>query len=221
MALRWRDARGTERGQTPPCPRTVKKYADQAERWSATAYADPDVYLAHRAELIVALGPWLEPGDAVLDLAAGDGGLAAFLPEQRYLGVDASPEMVASSHGRAVLGDLNDYVPAEPVAATLCFRAIYYARDRAAFFAHVAGYTEKKLVFDLNPRQYRLDEVRSDLEAAGFDRLALRPFLVPQTAALPAPLRALAVAAERTPLARLLLRFRFTYVCAAFRGTNR
>ena len=123
---------------------------------------------------------------------------------------------------RDVLGDLNEYEPPEPVAATLCFRAIYYARDRRAFFARVAGYTEKKLVFDLNPRQYRLDDVRADLGAAGFDRLALRPFLVPQTVALPGPLRAAAIALERSgPLARLLLRVRFTYFCAAFRGTKR
>jgi hypothetical protein len=63
--------------------------------------------------------------------------------------------------------------------------------------------------------------VRADLEAAGFDTLKLRPFLVPQTVALPRPLYALAVAAERTPAARLLLRVRFTYLCAAFRGTKR
>ena len=47
--------------------------------------------------------------------------------------------------------------------------------------ARIAGYTEKKLVFDLNPRQYRVADVRADLEAAGFDRLDLRPFFIPQT----------------------------------------
>jgi SAM-dependent methyltransferase len=197
------------------------KYRHQAEDWSKTAYADPARYLAHRAELVRTLGPRLEPGETVLDLACGDAGLAAFLPDQRYLGVDASPEMVAAAAGRAVLGDLNEYEPDEPVAATCCFRAIYYAHDRRAFFERVASYTERKLVFDLNPRQYRLAPVRADLEAAGWDRLALRPFLVPQTAALPGPLYALAIAAERTPLASLLLRVRFTYLCAAFRGTNR
>ena len=115
---------------------------------------------------------------------------------------------------------MNEYEPREPVAATLCFRAIYYARDRRAFFEHVAGYTEKKFVFDLNPRQYSVGDVRADLEAAGFDRLELRPFLVPQTLALPRPLRTLAIALERNALARALLQARFTYVCAAFRGTK-
>src|SRR5439155_24839694 len=149
------------------------KYAPQAEHWTETAYADPAGYLAHRAELVVSLGPRLEPGERVLDLACGDGGLAAFLPAD-YVGVDASPEMVAAARLRSVdaeLADLNEYEPPEPVAATLCFRAIYYARDRRAFFEHVAGYTEKKFVFDPNPRQYRVGDVRADLEAAGFDRL--------------------------------------------------
>ena len=112
------------------------KYAPQAERWTETAYADPGGYLAHRAELVVSLGPRLEPGGRVLDLACGDGGLAAFLPAE-YLGIDASPEMVAAARLRGVaaeLADLNEYEPPEPVAATTCFRAIYYASDRRAFF---------------------------------------------------------------------------------------
>ena len=198
------------------------KYAPQAERWTADAYADADAYLSHRAELIVSLGPRLEAGDTVLDLACGDGGLAAHLHGLQYAGVDASPEMVeaAKSQGRDVtLGDLNEYVPPRAVAATTCFRAIYYARDRGAFFRRVAGYTERKLVFDLNPRQYRVDDVRRDLEAAGFDGLALRPFFAPQRVGLPRLATAALHALERSgPLARALLALRFSYLCAAFRG---
>jgi SAM-dependent methyltransferase len=190
--------------------------------WTETAYADPHGYLAHRAELLLSLGPQLGPGDSVLDLACGDGGLAAHLPGIHYRGVDSSPQMVASAreHGRdVVLGDLNDYEPPEPVAATTCFRAIYYARDRAGLFRRVAGYTEKKLVFDLNPRQYRVDDVRADLRAAGFDRLELRPFFSPQRFSLPGFASSALHAVERTPVARLVLRFRFSYLCAASRCT--
>ena len=200
----------------------TEKYGPQAESWSADAYADADSYLAHRARLIVALGPTLQPGDSVLDLACGDGGLAEHLAGLVYTGVDASPEMVAAAqrHGRSVaLGDLNDYEPPDPVAATTCFRAIYYARDRQAFFRRVAGYTERKFVFDLNPRQYRVEDVREDLRAAGFDGLVLRPFFSPQRLALPRPAAALLRALERSgPFARLLLAFRFSYLCAAFRA---
>jgi hypothetical protein len=117
-----------------------------------------------------------------------------------------------------VLADLNDFVPEQPVAAVTCFRAIYYARDRVAFFGRVAEFAERKLVFDLNPRQFALDEVRADLAAAGFGRVDLRPFFVPQRVALPTRLAAAFRAAERTgPLARVALRFRFTYLVAASR----
>ena len=198
--------------------RIQAQYAAGAEGWSRQ-YADAATYLSHRAELVVSLGPRLEPGDRVLDLACGDGALASFLPGLEYLGVDASPEMVeqARRHGvTAEHGDLNDYTPEAPVAATCVFRAIYYARDRAAFFRHAASYTERKLVFDLNPRQYRLEDVRADLRAAGLARLELRPFFVPQTVALPrVGVAALRVAERSGPAAHLALRFRFTYLCAA------
>ena len=201
---------------------TGEKYDTCAERWSEVAYADAATYLAHRGELVLSLGPPLEHGDTLLDLACGDGGLADHLPGALYLGVDASAEMVQAGKGRGhnvVLGDLNDYEPPEPVAATTCFRAIYYATDRAAFFRRVAGYTDRKFVFDLNPRQYRVQEVLSDLRGAGFDRLELRPFFSPQHFSLPRPVASALYALERSgPLARLLLSVRFSYLCAAFRG---
>ena len=102
------------------------------------------------------------------------------------------------------VGDLNTYEPGRPVAATTVFRAIYYARDRAAFFARVAGFTEKKLVFDLNPRQYRLDDVLAELGAAGFPRVELRPLLRPADATAPPHRRSVAQnAGALGPLARL------------------
>jgi hypothetical protein len=189
--------------------------------WSEREYADPVPYLSHRAELIFSLGPRLEPGDRLCDLACGDGGLADFLPGVEYVGVDADPRMVeeARTKGREIAhADLNEFVPGRPVAATTIFRAIYYAYDRLAFLRHVAGYTERKLVFDLNPRQYRLTDVAADLRAAGLANIATRPFFVPQTVALPRPLAGALVAAERAgPLARFALRYRFTYLVAASR----
>ncbi|HEX2428129.1 MAG TPA: class I SAM-dependent methyltransferase [Gaiellaceae bacterium] len=202
------------------------QYARQADDWTDRAYADVTSYLAHRAELVDTLGVVLEPGDEVLDLACGDGGLGEALLERglRYRGVDSTPEMVASARRRlgesapVEVGDLNDYVPPERVAATTVFRAIYYARDRRAFFAHVSQYTEKKVAFDLNPRQYRIDDVLADLRDVGLSSIALRAFFVPQTVALPGPALAVAKALERSgPLARVALRVRFTYLVAASR----
>lgn len=202
------------------------QYARQASGWTEQAYADVGAYLAHRADLIVSLGPRLDPGDDVLDLACGDGGLGEALLARglRYRGVDSTPEMVEAARrrldGRAEVepGDLNDYAPPGPVAATTVFRAIYYARDRAAFFVHVAEFTERKLVFDLNPRQYDVADVVADLRAAGLPSVSLHPFFVPQTVPLPGPLLSAAKAFERSgAFARLALRVRFTYLVAASR----
>ncbi len=105
------------------------------KRWSDdNQYADALAYFARRAELVVSVGPRLETGDTVLDVGCADGRLAEFLEAYGigYQGLDTVPEMVeqARAHGiEAEVGDLNDYVPPEPVTATLCFRAIYYSRD--------------------------------------------------------------------------------------------
>ena len=201
---------------------TGEKYDARAERWSEIAYADAATYLAHRGELVLGLGPPLEHGDTVLDLACGDAAAAEYLPGMRYVGLDASAEMIKAAKRRGrdvVLGDLNDYEPPEPVAATTCFRAIYYAKDRVAFLRRVARYTERKFVFDLNPRQFRVDDVGADVRAAGFDQLELRPFFSPQHFSLPQPVASVFYALERSgPVARLLLTMRFSYLCAAFRG---
>jgi SAM-dependent methyltransferase len=203
------------------------KYDAAAEGWSDEQYADSAAYLSHRAALVVSLGPDLEPGDTVLDLACGDGGLAEPLLAAglRYVGVDLSAPMVEAARrrlgGRAEIheADLNDYAPAAQVQATTCFRAIYYARDRRALVERVAGYTETKLVFDLNPRQYRVDDVRVDLAAAGLTQVELHPFFSPQRFALPRPVAGALHAAERSgPLARLALRYRFSYMVAASRS---
>jgi SAM-dependent methyltransferase len=203
---------------------TGEKYDTSAERWSEIAYADAATYLAHRGDLVLRLGPPLEQGDTVLDLACGDAAAAEHLPGLRYVGLDASAEMVkaAQLRGRSVvLGDLNDYEPSEPVAATTCFRAIYYAKDRTAFFRRVAEYTERKFVFDLNPRQYRVEDVCAEVHAAGFDQVELRPFFSPQHFSLPRSVASALYALERSgPVARLLLTMRFSYLCAAFRGRN-
>jgi SAM-dependent methyltransferase len=198
------------------------KYGPQAEGWSERSYGDARKYLQRRAELI-AVG--MPRGATVLDLACGDGGLGELLAARglRYLGVDTSAEMVEAARARlgddalVVEADLNDFAPADPVDATTVFRAVYYARDHDAFVRHVASYTRRKLVFDLNPRQYDVGDMTRRLQGAGFARVELRPFFFPQRFGLPFPLDRLARAAERSgPLARLALRYRFTYVVSAW-----
>lgn len=207
----------------------AEQYARSAAGWSDAQYADARAYLEHRARLVVGLGPRLVPGETVLDLACGDGGLGAHLLRAGllYRGVDVTPEMVAEAKRRlgtdagVAVADLNEFLPPEPVAATTLFRALYYVVDRPAFFRRVAGFTSRKIVFDLDPRRYEPATVLAELRAAGLDRYALRPFFVPQTRALPRPVGAALRGAERVgPLARLVLRRRFTYVVAAWRNDD-
>lgn len=202
------------------------QFARAAESWAEQQYANSAAWFAHRAGLVISHGPRLEPGDEVLDLACGDAALGEVLLARglRYRGVDITPEMVAAATTRlgrraeAEVGDLCGYVPPAPVAATALFRALYYVPDRLAFFGHVASYTERKLVFDFSPRRFAVDEIVGELRRGGFARVALRPFFVPTTVELPRALLATARMLERSgPLARLALRFRFTYVAAAWR----
>lgn len=206
-----------------------EQYARKAARWSDTQYAAPGTYLDHRAELVATLGVELAPGDVVLDLACGDGGLGPYLAARGlvYRGVDVELSMVEAARARlgpgaqVERGELDVYVPPVPVAATTVFRAIYYARDRRAFFARARTFTERKLVFDLNPRQYPVKDILEELGAAGFEDVVLRPFFVPQTRRLPRLVVRLLTGLERVgPLARLALRVRFTYIVAALVRTT-
>jgi trans-aconitate methyltransferase len=199
---------------------SADKYTSGAAAWTQREYADAETYLRRRADLIARD---LDRGAVALDLACGDGGLGDFVVARglRYIGVDLNEAMAAAARARqydVTVADLNDYTPADPVEATTLFRALYYARDRAAFFRHVASYTSRKFVFDVNPRQYRLADVLHDLRAAGFEQVDARPFFVPQRVSL-GPLAPVAQAAERIPpLARAVLRFRFTYVVTGSRS---
>lgn len=203
-----------------------EKYDRLAAEFSVREYGDPARYYARRAEAIVGVGPRLEPGDRILDIACGDGGQAVPLLAHglEYLGIDVSPQMIAVARERlgdrahVEVGDMFTYVPPAPVAATSCFRAVYYASDMRALFEHLASYTEKKLVFDFSPRDYDRGKMVADLRAAGFAQVELRPLLYPQHYAVPPALDRVLRLAERTgPLVRPLLRLRFTYVVAASR----
>src|SRR5204863_10065205 len=103
---------------------TAAKYGGTAERWTEEAYADPARYLRHRADLVASLGPPLEPGETVLDLACGDAGLAEPLLAGglRYFGVDLNETMVAAARRRlgeratAGVADLHEFRAPEQVA---------------------------------------------------------------------------------------------------------
>src|SRR6202521_104267 len=150
----------------------LEKFDRIAHGYSEHDYADPVRYAARRGQIIVELGPRLEPGQTVLDLGCGDGIMAAPLMAYglAYSGVDASSGMVDAARARNPglsfeVSRSEDYAPIEPVDATICLRSFYYPDDRQAFFRRVAGYTRVKFVFDFRPRVYSPASVVADLRA--------------------------------------------------------
>jgi SAM-dependent methyltransferase len=204
----------------------LDKFDRIAHGYAEHDYADPVRYAARRAEIIVELGPPLEPGQTVLDLGCGDGIMAAPLQAYgvEYSGVDASSGMVDAARIRNPgisfeVSRSEDYTPAEPVDATICLRSFYYPEDRQAFFRRVAGYTRVKFVFDFRPRDHPAASVVADLRAAGFAEIELRPFFLPQLRRLPGAVVPAVYALERTgPLAALVARRYGRMFCAATRA---
>jgi len=138
-----------------------------------------------------------------------------------YTGVDATSEMVAAAKRRNpglafVTARMEDFEPPEPVDLTVCLRSFYLAEDRVAFFERVRGYTRKKFVFDFRPVVFPEDEVIRDLRAAGFSRIDLRPFFLPQRRALPGAALPLLSTLEHTgPLGRALTKRVGCMFCSA------
>ena len=201
----------------------LDKFDGIAHGYSERDYADPQRYAARRAQVIVELGPRLEPGESVLDLGCGDGIMAAPLGAYglHYRGTDASEGMVEAARSRNPglqfeVARSEDYEPPEPVDATICLRSFYYPPDRQAFFRRVGGYTRKKFVFDFRARVHDPASIVADLEAAGFGGIELRPFFLPQLRRLPAAVVPVVYALERAgPLALLAARRYGRLFCVA------
>ncbi len=198
----------------------TQKYDLLAERYSETDYADAPAYYRRRAELVLKHGPAVEPGATVLDFACGDGGLGPPLLALGldYHGVDASARMVEVA--RRALGDrvvqgTFEYEPDAAVDVTTIFRSLYLVPDRREFLARLRAFTRVKLVFDFDPRAYPADAMHRDLRLAGWERIAVRPFLMPQRARLPRPLQAVLFALEPLPGARVVTSLRFPLLVSA------
>jgi SAM-dependent methyltransferase len=188
----------------------LDKFDGLAPSYRFHDYADPERYFERKGKLVVELDPSLQPGDRVLDLACGDGALAGPLLRRGlvYLGVDASDAMLTAARARepdAMFepGRIESYVPDRPVEATVLMRTIYLVDDVTALFVHVRSYTQKKFVFDFDPRVQDEAMIRRELAAAGFGAARFRPFLLPQRRKLPAPLQAALYAIEGSPLGRV------------------
>ena len=171
-------AQGGAAGPTPST-RTRRRTSTTARSWSRRS--------ASRSSRVTrcSTSPAATAGSARFLLARG---LA--LPRRRRRAGDGRGRAAAARRPAAVeLGDLNDYAPAGAGRRDDGLpRDLLRRRPRRVLRAGSPAFTERKLVFDLNPRQYRVADVRRpSCDAAGFARVELRPFFVPQTRRLPRP----------------------------------
>jgi SAM-dependent methyltransferase len=193
----------------------IEKYDRLADGFSEREYADPAAYGEHCARVICESSPGLVAGSSVLDLACGDGLMAAPLGARgfAYAGVDASTRMVAAARARHpgarfLVARIEEFEPPEPVETTICLRTVYAVEERAAFFRRVAGYTRGSFVFDFRRAESPAHEpIFDDLRAAGFATIELRPSFLPQRHRFPPAAAPLLGAVEHAgPLAWLLAR---------------
>jgi trans-aconitate methyltransferase len=205
-----------------------QKYDTLAPSYSDDTYADPGLFYRRRADLVRSLAGRLSPGARILELGCADGGLSAVLVEDGFLveGVDASVPMVERARHRVPspaefhVGDLNEYAPAAPVAATVGFRVLPYANSLPAFFARVASFSTEKILFDLVPSTGpTLETVRAALREAALDRVEIRPWLLPARTSVPrAALPVIGALEYAGPLGLAISRLRFSVVVAAATG---
>ena len=120
------------------------------------------------------------------------------------------------------VGDLNTFEPPQPVAATTVFRAIYYARrpPRRSSLGSRA-FTTRKLVFDLNPRQYARRGRRGRAAPPGFDGRRCGPSSSRRRVRCRASLRRLLRGRALRPARPARAPRRFTYLVAAWRSVSR
>ncbi len=138
-----------------------------------------------------------------------------------YIGVDSSSRMIEVAqrlHPECAFVEarFEDYRPAAPVEAAICLRAFYQPEDRVGFFRGVAGYVTRKFVFDFRQPAHPAVTVERDLRAAGFTRIEMRPYFVPQRRAVPGlAANALEAAGRTGPVGMFLSRYTGRVFCSA------
>jgi hypothetical protein len=114
-----------------------------------------------------------------------------------------------------VVQETFEYEPDAVVDLSTIFRSLPLVPDRRAFLERLRAFTRVKLVFDFDPRAYPADAMYRDLRLAGWERVAVRPFLMPQRARLPRPVQAVLFAVEPLPGARVVTSLRFPLLVSA------
>lgn len=175
----------------------AEQWAQQFEAPEREAWQKPD-------EVVTALA--LRPGAKVADIGAGTGyfavRLARAVPQGRVYGVDIEPDMVrylrerAAREGlpnlEAVLGRPEDPLLPEPVDLALIVNTWHHIEQRPVWLARLKSQLNpggRVAIVDFRPESRRgppprhklsAEQVRAELQAAGFHPVAEHDFLPEQ-----------------------------------------
>ena len=167
--------------------RFVRKHPELAGRrgettsrtWTDREYADPVPYLRHRGELVAGARAAARAGRPARRPRLRRRRPRRLPPRDRVPRRRRATAMVDGGARRRAApiehADLNEFDAGRAGRGDDALpRDLLHARPAGRSSAHVAGYTEQKVVFDLNPRQYRVDDVdrRSARRRAAADRAA-------------------------------------------------
>ena len=205
-----------------PDKRVLRRKYDAAAPTYSNRYADASAVARRQVALVEGWGSKLAPGDTVLELGCADGLVTEALATAGFVvtAVDLSPVMVetarqrihhAGLHAAFAVGDVESIDFGRRFDAVLALMCSFfaYAADPHSTLIRLGEHARAKLLVDANPRVVSPRMAVAAVAGAGFDRVAWRPFLVPQRRRLPVSALYTLAGAERIPGVRSLpLRWR-------------
>ena len=205
----------------------AEKYDRIADGFAERSWANLAYDMEHRLRVATTWGTPLRSGDQVLELGCGDGYLAQLFIRHglSYRGLDISPRMISMAERRFAptgaaprfdIGNAAQLRLSEPVDAVVSYMGAFFTfvENPQPLLHQLRPYIRKKIVLDLNPRgRITLRSAIEMLAAAGFVKIAWRPFFVPMTVKLPGVvLQALSLCENLPGLRSLPLRWRFDLI---------
>jgi len=168
----------------------------------------------------------VQSGDAVLELGCADGfstaglanaGLHVTAVDHSAKNLDEAQKRLRGLEASVVFQqlDINHMELDRSFDAVLGLMGTFfrYMADPEATVRMLAAHTRVKLLVDVNPREMPLSAAVAAVRAAGFPRVAWRPFFVPQRYRLSGPAALALGTAEHLPLVRgALLHYKFVVV---------
>ena len=207
-------------------PQDVTRKYDRIAADYSSRYADPGAVSRFYVGLVRDWGRRVPPGASILEIGCADGFMTAALARAGYVvtGLDIAPRMIevaaerlerAGMRADLRVADIRDWQPDArwDVVLAPMWTFFHYAERPGAVLARLAPATRHKLLVDLNPREYPIDEGVSWVASSGLEAVGWRPVLIPLSRRIgSAGLAALRAAGSVPPVRDALLRRKFNVV---------